>query len=73
MVFGHSSGAVLSLEAAAAGAAISRLAVYEPPYLTDTSGGEGVRVQLAENTGGPQRMRPGQCGGDLHSRDRRLL
>jgi pimeloyl-ACP methyl ester carboxylesterase len=48
MVFGHSSGAVLSLEAAAAGAAISRLAVYEPPYLTDTTGGEGVRVQLAE-------------------------
>jgi pimeloyl-ACP methyl ester carboxylesterase len=34
MVFGHSSGAVLSLEAAASGAAITRLAVYEPPYLT---------------------------------------
>jgi pimeloyl-ACP methyl ester carboxylesterase len=34
MVFGHSSGAVLSLEAAAGGAAITRLAVYEPPYLT---------------------------------------
>ena len=34
MVFGHSSGAVLSLEAAAAGAAITRLAVNEPPYLT---------------------------------------
>jgi pimeloyl-ACP methyl ester carboxylesterase len=34
MVFGHSSGAVLSLEAAAAGAAITRLAINEPPYLT---------------------------------------
>lgn len=34
MVFGHSSGAVLSLEAAADGAAITRLAVNEPPYLT---------------------------------------
>jgi pimeloyl-ACP methyl ester carboxylesterase len=48
MVFGHSSGAVLSLEAAAAGAAITRLAVYEPPYLTDTTGGEGGRAQLGE-------------------------
>jgi pimeloyl-ACP methyl ester carboxylesterase len=34
MVFGHSSGAVLALEAAAGGAAITRLAVNEPPYLT---------------------------------------
>jgi pimeloyl-ACP methyl ester carboxylesterase len=34
MVFGHSSGAVLALEAAADGAAITRLAVNEPPYLT---------------------------------------
>lgn len=34
MIFGHSSGAVLSLEAAADGAAITRLAVNEPPYLT---------------------------------------
>lgn len=31
-VFGHSSGAALSLEAASAGVAIARLAVYEPPY-----------------------------------------
>lgn len=34
MVYGHSSGAVLALEAAADGAAITRLVVYEPPYLT---------------------------------------
>jgi pimeloyl-ACP methyl ester carboxylesterase len=37
MVFGHSSGAVLSLEAAADCAAITRLAVNEPPYLTGTA------------------------------------
>ncbi|GAA3516704.1 alpha/beta fold hydrolase [Actinocatenispora rupis] len=36
-VFGHSSGAVLALEAAAAGVPMHRLAVYEPPY---TGGGE---------------------------------
>ena len=34
-VFGHSSGAVLALEAAERGVAIDRLAVYEPPYVTD--------------------------------------
>lgn len=33
-VFGHSSGAVLALWAAAGSDAISRLAVYEPPLLT---------------------------------------
>lgn len=32
--YGHSSGAILALEAAAAGAPISKLAAYEPPYLT---------------------------------------
>jgi pimeloyl-ACP methyl ester carboxylesterase len=36
-VFGHSSGAVLALEAAERGAPISRLAVYEPPYIADGS------------------------------------
>lgn len=39
MVHGHSSGAVLALEAAAAGGRMTRLSVYEPPYLTDTTGG----------------------------------
>jgi pimeloyl-ACP methyl ester carboxylesterase len=34
-VFGHSSGGMLSLEAAAAGIAIERLAVYEPPFIVD--------------------------------------
>jgi pimeloyl-ACP methyl ester carboxylesterase len=32
--YGHSSGAILALEAAAAGAALSKIAAYEPPYLT---------------------------------------
>lgn len=36
-VFGHSSGAVLSLRAAAAGLAISKLAVYGPPFIVDDS------------------------------------
>jgi pimeloyl-ACP methyl ester carboxylesterase len=36
-VFGHSSGAALSLEAAARGAVITRLALYEPPFITDGS------------------------------------
>ena len=34
-IFGMSSGAVLSLEAAAQGLPITRLAVYEPPYFVD--------------------------------------
>jgi pimeloyl-ACP methyl ester carboxylesterase len=34
-VFGHSSGAVLALEAASRGVPITKLAVYEPPYMVD--------------------------------------
>jgi pimeloyl-ACP methyl ester carboxylesterase len=34
-VFGHSSGAILALEAAAAGIGIERVVAYEPPYATD--------------------------------------
>jgi pimeloyl-ACP methyl ester carboxylesterase len=34
-VYGHSSGAILALEAASTGLAIARLAVYEPPYTFD--------------------------------------
>jgi len=34
-VFGHSSGAVLALRAAAAGVPIPRLALYEPPLMVD--------------------------------------
>jgi len=35
--FGHSSGGALALEATAAGAPVSKLAVYEPPYIVDDS------------------------------------
>lgn len=34
-VYGHSSGAVLALEAAADGLPIDRLAVYEPPFIVE--------------------------------------
>jgi pimeloyl-ACP methyl ester carboxylesterase len=34
-VFGYSSGAILALKAAASGLALSRLALYEPPFLVD--------------------------------------
>jgi pimeloyl-ACP methyl ester carboxylesterase len=50
-VFGHSSGAVLALEAAAAGLAIDRVVAYEPPYATSEHPRadvlEKVRTQLA--------------------------
>jgi pimeloyl-ACP methyl ester carboxylesterase len=36
-VFGGSSGAALALEAAVAGLAIEKLALYEPPYVVDDS------------------------------------
>ena len=39
-VFGYSSGAVLALKAAAAGLAITKLALYEPPLIVDMSSGE---------------------------------
>lgn len=50
-VFGHSSGAVLALEAAAAGIGIDRVVAYEPPYATDDHPRadvvDEVRAQLA--------------------------
>src|SRR5215217_6518842 len=36
-LFGSSSGAALALEAAASGLAIKKLALWEPPYITDNS------------------------------------
>ena len=36
-VFGHSSGSVLALEAAARGLAVPKLAMYEPPFMIDKS------------------------------------
>ena len=53
LVYGHSSGAALALEAAARGVPIAGLAAYEPPYTAadDGTGGsdellEGVRAQI---------------------------
>jgi pimeloyl-ACP methyl ester carboxylesterase len=36
-LFGHSSGAALALETTARGLSVSKLAVYEPPYIVDDS------------------------------------
>ncbi|MET8845585.1 alpha/beta hydrolase [Amycolatopsis sp. NPDC004625] len=51
-VFGHSSGAILALEAAAAGIGIDRVVAYEPPYATDEHPRgdvvDEVRARLAE-------------------------
>ena len=62
--YGHSSGAILVLEAAAAGAPISKLAAYEPPYRTGNAHGEpwqAFRDQVqgaldAEDRGGAVEM-----------------
>lgn len=44
LVYGHSSGAALTLEAAAAGVPVRKLAVYEPPYVP----GEGTTPETAD-------------------------
>jgi pimeloyl-ACP methyl ester carboxylesterase len=47
VVYGHSSGAILSIEAALRGVDIARLAVYEPPYLAgNTEAMAGVQPAL---------------------------
>jgi pimeloyl-ACP methyl ester carboxylesterase len=38
MVYGHSSGAILALEAAAAGLPVSKVVAFEPPYTTEPGG-----------------------------------
>ena len=43
-LFGHSSGGALALETTARGLSVSRLAMYEPPYITD-----GTRQPLPED------------------------
>ncbi|WP_426995991.1 alpha/beta fold hydrolase [Pseudarthrobacter sp. N5] len=40
VVYGHSSGAILALEAGAAGIPVSKIVAYEPPYLTRPDAGE---------------------------------
>jgi pimeloyl-ACP methyl ester carboxylesterase len=53
LAFGHSSGGILALEAAARGVPLGRLAVYEPPYTAapgsagDDALLEAVRARLA--------------------------
>src|SRR5712692_5102137 len=47
-VYGHSSGAVLSIEAALAGLPVRRLVVYEPPYVTDPSDDHAPPADLAD-------------------------
>ncbi len=50
-MFGHSSGAALALAAAARGLAITRLALYEPPFIVDDSRPrppKDLAAQLAE-------------------------
>ncbi len=52
-VFGHSSGAALAFEAAAAGASITRVAGYEAPYIVQSEPTEQVAAALA--AGEPER------------------
>ncbi|MBW9204580.1 alpha/beta hydrolase [Mumia sp. zg.B17] len=47
-LFGMSSGAVLGLEAVAAGVPVRRLAVYEPPYTGEVVGAANVRRARSE-------------------------
>jgi pimeloyl-ACP methyl ester carboxylesterase len=44
-VFGHSSGAVLALDAAARDAGVTKLALYEPPFIID---GEPMAADFAD-------------------------
>jgi pimeloyl-ACP methyl ester carboxylesterase len=48
-VFGHSSGAVLALDAAARDVGVARLALYEPPFIVD---GEPMPADFAERLAG---------------------
>jgi pimeloyl-ACP methyl ester carboxylesterase len=52
LAYGHSSGAILTLEAATRGAAMSKIAVYEPPYLAGNSDAM-AGVQPALDAGDP--------------------
>jgi pimeloyl-ACP methyl ester carboxylesterase len=49
-VFGNSSGAVLALHAAAAGLPITRLALWEPPFMTDPDAPRRQRAYVARLT-----------------------
>ena len=47
LVFGHSSGAALALEAAASGVPMTRVAAYEPPYTGGHAASAGFAAELA--------------------------
>jgi pimeloyl-ACP methyl ester carboxylesterase len=49
-VFGNSSGAVLALHAAAAGLPLTRLALWEPPFMTDPDAPRRQQAYLAQLT-----------------------
>jgi alpha-beta hydrolase superfamily lysophospholipase len=49
-VFGNSSGAVLALHAAAAGLPITKLALWEPPFMTDPDAPRRQQAYLAQLT-----------------------
>ena len=63
-LFGHSSGGSLALETTARGVSVSRLAIYEPPYIVDDS----ARPCLTTTSSTSRLERGGQA-----PRDRRLL
>jgi Alpha/beta hydrolase family len=50
-VFGNSSGAVLALHAAAAGLPLTRLALWEPPFMVDPDAPRRQQAYVAELTG----------------------
>jgi pimeloyl-ACP methyl ester carboxylesterase len=52
LAYGHSSGAILALEAIMRGVAITKLAVYEPPYVPGTDAAM-AGVQTALDAGDP--------------------
>ena len=47
LVYGHSSGAALALEAAAGGVPVTKVAVYEPPYTGDGGPSAAFGAELA--------------------------
>jgi pimeloyl-ACP methyl ester carboxylesterase len=50
-VFGNSSGAVLALHAAAAGLPLTRLALWEPPFMVDPDAARRQQAYAAQLTG----------------------
>jgi hypothetical protein len=54
-VFGNSSGAVLALHAAAAGLPITRLALWDPPFMTDPGLAAALKSVLSLPQGLEQR------------------